>query len=503
MTPALIALPGGLALSGVALFTARLASHLAGTGRAVTLALHAPAHDQQPLPIDLHPAVRRLDLSHLPPIEHCRGHLGPYLPLYRDALGTSGPPTCFIAGQHGDIFGIAAALAREQADAIRIIGVAHSDNGYDLRLLSHYASVLARAVGVSSALQHDLQGAIPDRPGDVLHIPYGVPVPAHPPARPPLPGRPLRLLYAGRIEHRQKRILALPILAQLLRERGFDHTLTIVGAGPALDDLRRACAEEPSITLHPPADPQTLAQLLAAHDAFVLPSRFEGLSVAMLEAMAAGCVPVVTPSRSGTRDAVIQGVTGQIAAAAPDDDEPAAARALADALDALRRRDIAEMARQAHRHAQERFSLHAHGQAWDRAIDHAADAPARSWPADRPCAFGPAGSVPPDAAERMAARLARLDGQPVCLHGAGAHTLAVAHALAAANIVAVADDDRQRHGSTCLGLAVIAPEHAAAAGAAHVIISSHLHEHAIWQRRRVYEAQGLTVHRLYAPPESP
>jgi glycosyltransferase involved in cell wall biosynthesis len=48
---------------------------------------------------------------------------------------------------------------------------------------------------------------------------------------------------------------------------------------------------------------------LAALDAFVLPSDWEGMSNALLEAMAAG-LPVVATAVGGTREVVVDGVTG-------------------------------------------------------------------------------------------------------------------------------------------------------------------------------------------------
>ena len=49
---------------------------------------------------------------------------------------------------------------------------------------------------------------------------------------------------------------------------------------------------------------------LAGHDVFVLPTRVEGLPVALLEAMGAGVVPVVSNILSGVPEVVTAGVTG-------------------------------------------------------------------------------------------------------------------------------------------------------------------------------------------------
>jgi glycosyltransferase involved in cell wall biosynthesis len=55
---------------------------------------------------------------------------------------------------------------------------------------------------------------------------------------------------------------------------------------------------------------QDTVACLAEHDVFVLPTRVEGLPVALLEAMGCGLVPVVSNIPSGVPDVVSNGATG-------------------------------------------------------------------------------------------------------------------------------------------------------------------------------------------------
>ncbi|MEO1715790.1 MAG: glycosyltransferase family 4 protein [Planctomycetota bacterium] len=497
----LISLPGGLGVSGVARFAVRLANGLADRGGRVGLLLHAanPSIPRLQLPIDARVTV--VDCGDLPPIEDAEP--GRFVDRYSTAIEDlgGGSPVALVLGQHAGPFAVAAELTRTRGDAIRAIGVAHSDNGYDTCVLGHYEPMLHAMVGVSKMLTTELSAIAPNRASAIERVAYGVEVPSRVAAREPIGGRPLRLLYAGRLEHRQKRVLALPALSHELERRGIAHEMTIIGDGPAIDDLRVACSDASSITIRPPATPEALAEQLDAHDAFVLPSRFEGLSIAMLEALAHGCIPVVAPSRSGTAEAVLPGRTGEIASVTPDDEEPRVGIALADAIETLRRRDLDELSKRCHAHALASFSIEHHVDRWSSLIGRVAEDAPRPWPTNRPVSFEAAsgtGSVPADAPQRFARVVDRLGGAPIALHGAGAHTRALADAVRHANVVCITDDDRQRHGEAMLGVPIVDPSEAATLGATHVVISTHLHEAEVWRRRAVYERQGLTVHRLYA-----
>ena len=108
-----------------------------------------------------------------------------------------------------------------------------------------------------------------------------------------------------------------------------DWTLTLVGDAPERKALERqvlqAGLEEKVHFLGFRSDPQT--PLLQA-GVFVLPSRFEGMPNALLEAMAVGLAVVVTDASPGPLEVVEAGVSGLVVPS----DEPAA---LADALDRL------------------------------------------------------------------------------------------------------------------------------------------------------------------------
>ena len=88
--------------------------------------------------------------------------------------------------------------------------------------------------------------------------------------------------------------------------------LVIIGEGPNRQDVESRIAalgltERVLLT----GDRSDVAQLLPAFDVFVLSSRTEGYSIALLEASAAG-LPIVATAVGGNAEIVQQGITGRI-----------------------------------------------------------------------------------------------------------------------------------------------------------------------------------------------
>jgi len=506
--PLLIALPHALSVGGVTTWAVRLINTLASRGHPAALLLHP--YDGPQLTLSLHPSVQVFRPQNLPPFGDNPGDLSTYIRHYQHAIATLAAqyaqPVTLVPNTHGDCFGIAAALTRSEPNGLRVLGWQHSDIEYDARVLARYEPVISSFVAVSDRIDSTLRSRLPARNADIHNIPYGVEVAALPPRRERRLGDPIRLIYTGRLEHHQKRILALIHMSDELTRRGINHRLTAVGNGPAAPEFLALAASRPPITHIPPQAPDRIAALLAASDAFVLPSRFEGLSVSMLEAMAAGCVPILARTDSGALQAITPGVNGLIADVATEADDKAAGLAMADAVQQLTHRDLAAMSHAAWHTAHTRYSLDLHVDRVTALTNAAAAAPARQWPANLNPAFsappgapGGSGSVPADGPARLAALLNGLAGRRIILHGSGQHTLQLAPTLAAspATILAVTDDDRQRAGQRVLDYPIISPDQARATGATDVVISSWMHQDAIYARRDLYESQGLTVHRIY------
>jgi len=132
-----------------------------------------------------------------------------------------------------------------------------------------------------------------------------------------------QVVYTGRLS-REK---GVDVLVRAFMSTDLDAHLLIVGSGPLEPELRRAAERDPRIhVLGFRPRPEAL-KLVRGSDVFVLPSRHEGLSTSLLEAMAMGIPPVATRV-GGNVEVVEHGRTGLLV----EPDDPAA---LAEAIRVL------------------------------------------------------------------------------------------------------------------------------------------------------------------------
>ncbi|MBK7406391.1 MAG: glycosyltransferase [Phycisphaerales bacterium] len=411
----------------------------------------------------------------------------------------------------GDSFGVFAALSFENPGLLRVLAVNHSDTPYNDLVCTHYAPVVSAFVGVSDRLTERLRSRLPSRSTEVFGIGYGVETPETPAPREPLQDRPIRLLYCGRMDHEQKRVLALVALTDELARRGTPHELALIGDGPAAQAIDEMALTRPTIRRFPAASPPGIASALGGADLFLLPSRYEGLSVALLEAMARGCIPVLTPSDSGTDQLIADGRTGFLADAGPDAGDETTGLALADAVErAIGAGDasLVDIRVEGHALILGRFAVDRCAARYGAVIDRIARSAPRAWPSHLPAAFtgpggGGSGTVPHDAPERLSAALAGLAGRSIAVYGVGRHTLELREVFerSPATIVAFLDDDAARQGASLWGIPITAPEEAGAHGAEDILISSWLHQRGM--AARCAARTGARVHTLYPETSAP
>jgi glycosyltransferase involved in cell wall biosynthesis len=190
---------------------------------------------------------------------------------------------------------------------VAVIGVVHAADASNIAFAAGCGSQWARCVCVSDGVAARVLEAVPALRPALSVIQNGVPCPGQPPEASPLCGRKLRVVYAGRLEQRQKRIHDLVRLVELSAERGLAIQWDIAGEGPEGESLHRrlsAHIAEGRVFWHGVLGREAVRELFRRSDVMLLLSAYEGMPVSMLEAMAEGCVPMVTEGCDAGADLV-------------------------------------------------------------------------------------------------------------------------------------------------------------------------------------------------------
>ena len=205
----------------------------------------------------------------------------------------------------GDLLDLATASVHDFGRAV--LYMLHGDVDYYYDLARKHDSTVHGFITYSRRMHERLTSLLPHRAETIFYVPYGIPLSNA--TRTPAGGR-LRLLFAGRIEHTQKGVFDLPEIDRRLNAEAVRVQWTVAGAGPDEAELKRRWAFNPSVRWLGAVSGGSMDSIYASHDVFVLPTRFEGFPVALLEAMSAGAVPVVSDIPSGVPE-VVSDATGE------------------------------------------------------------------------------------------------------------------------------------------------------------------------------------------------
>ena len=245
---------------------------------------------------------------------------------HRRALKQSRPELCIVnlRTPYAALHGTVAALL---VPRLRVVAVEHSSlpsRSRAARLLKRITSRrLAAHIAVSERTAGTIAADAGPPSGRITIVPNGVPEPAGGTTelglRSPVVGA------VGRLDHLKGFDVLIDALAELP-----GVTAVIAGDGPAREALvQRARERSVADRFRVLGWQQEIGPFVRSLDVFVLPSRLEGMSLALLEAMAARAAVVATDV-GGTREAIASGETGLLV---PPDDAPALAAAVRQLLD--------------------------------------------------------------------------------------------------------------------------------------------------------------------------
>ena len=199
--------------------------------------------------------------------------------------------------------------------SISTFSIAHNDIGAFYEPLKHYHPFMDCAIAVSENIRGKIVacGVPAER---TTNIAYGV----HPLAEAEVvellkqsEAGPLRIAYVGRMVQEQKRVMEFaPLVAELVR-REVNFELHLIGDGHARVPLETELSRmgfQDRVKFSGWLSSTAVSKRLRQMDAFVLLSDYEGLPVALLEALGHALVPVVTIIDSGNLELVSNGQNG-------------------------------------------------------------------------------------------------------------------------------------------------------------------------------------------------
>lgn len=175
------------------------------------------------------------------------------------------------------------------------------------RRLRTAVAASARTICIARDERDDLAAALPPSlQNRLVVVANGVPLPAdvdhvdrvHARRSLDLGESEIGVLFVGQLEARKDPLGAIAAV-EAARMRGSELVLLVAGAGPLEQQVRAHAGP----AVRPLGHRDDLAELYAAADLFLLPSHREGMSFALLEAMAHGLAPVVADG-AGNAEAV-------------------------------------------------------------------------------------------------------------------------------------------------------------------------------------------------------
>lgn len=122
----------------------------------------------------------------------------------------------------------------------------------------------------------------------------------------------LQVLFLGRIEDGAKGCFLLPKIISHVQSSGAYVEWRIAGDGPDLTELKQRCKNFSNVQFLGRIPYENVPKVLAPADIYIFTSRYEGFGISLVEAMAAGCVPVASTIRGVTDSIVEHGKTGYL-----------------------------------------------------------------------------------------------------------------------------------------------------------------------------------------------
>ena len=170
---------------------------------------------------------------------------------------------------------------------------------YNVKLAVKYGSVVDVYLAHTELFRDALLSADPENINSV-YLPHGVNIPAW---QPRVAGEQLKIVFTGRLVD-GKGVRDIFEIDKLLKNVSVFVQWTIIGRGPLAAFLQEQWKEENNVRFLAPENHEEVMSEMLQHDLFLLPTRFEGSPVTVLEALSCGLVPIVSDLPAGIKEII-------------------------------------------------------------------------------------------------------------------------------------------------------------------------------------------------------
>lgn len=218
------------------------------------------------------------------------------------AVAYESAPACYAVSQ------------LKQKLGVHNVRIGHTDDAGEARFTKAFCGIqddraFSLIIPVSKTLEAKYAAVAPKHTA-ICRIPYGAPDPQ---LRASWSDDTFTIVYVGRLIQFQKRIKEVTEAFITACQRQPSLRAVMIGDGPESDYVTKAVegsGVDQQIVLKGRLHANDVAKEVAACQAIVLLSDFEGIPVAIMEALAMGVVPVLLYSDSGIPELVQHGVNG-------------------------------------------------------------------------------------------------------------------------------------------------------------------------------------------------
>jgi glycosyltransferase involved in cell wall biosynthesis len=191
-----------------------------------------------------------------------------------------------------------------------VVYIMHGDFNYYYSIVSHYSPVINSIIAYSNKIEREIKAidGIDAHKVSKIYYPSASVTNLHSGLE--SEREKFKIVFAGLVIERKGADLLPRIYDNLVAEGMKNFELEIIGEGELLPEMKATLSNKQNVILSGWRSPEYVNKQLKGADVFLFPSRREGLPNVLIEALAAGAVPVVSNLESGVTDIIQASING-------------------------------------------------------------------------------------------------------------------------------------------------------------------------------------------------